>query len=83
VISAFLTAVVVNFILGYSSELAFSGALLFGAILSATDPVAVVSILKELGAPPSLSTLIEGESLLNDGTGIVLFEVILEIALGK
>ncbi|MFB6258432.1 MAG: cation:proton antiporter, partial [Flavobacteriales bacterium] len=48
-------------------------ALLFGAVISATDPVAVVSLLKELGAGKKLSTLIEGESLLNDGTAIVLF----------
>ncbi len=52
-------------------------ALLFGAVVSATDPVAVVSILKELGASKKLGTLIEGESLLNDGTAIVIFMVIL------
>jgi NhaP-type Na+/H+ or K+/H+ antiporter len=51
--------------------------LLFGAVISATDPVAVVAILKELGASPKLGTLIEGESLLNDGTAIVIFMVIL------
>lgn len=52
-------------------------AMLFGAVVSATDPVAVVSILKELGASKKLGTLIEGESLLNDGTAIVIFMVIL------
>lgn len=51
-------------------------ALIFGAVVSATDPVAVVSILKELGASKKLGTLIEGESLLNDGTAIVIFMVI-------
>jgi NhaP-type Na+/H+ or K+/H+ antiporter/CRP-like cAMP-binding protein len=51
-------------------------ALLFGAVISATDPVAVVSILKTLGASKKLGTLIEGESLLNDGTAIVIFMVI-------
>lgn len=51
-------------------------ALLFGAVISATDPVAVVSILKDLGASKKLGTLIEGESLLNDGTAIVIFMVI-------
>ncbi len=50
--------------------------ILFGAVVSATDPVAVVSILKELGASKKLGTLIEGESLLNDGTAIVIFMVI-------
>lgn len=52
-------------------------ALMFGTIVSATDPVAVVSILKELGASKKLSTLIESESLLNDGTAIVIFMVFL------
>ncbi len=50
-------------------------AMMFGAVISATDPVAVVSLLKELGASKKLGTLIEGESLLNDGTAIVLFMV--------
>ena len=47
--------------------------MMMGAMLSATDPVAVVSILKSLGASPSLGTLIEGESLLNDGTAYAMF----------
>lgn len=50
-------------------------ALMFGAVISATDPVAVVAVLKELGASKKLGTLIEGESLLNDGTAIVFFMV--------
>jgi NhaP-type Na+/H+ or K+/H+ antiporter len=49
--------------------------LLFGALISATDPVAVVSLLKEVSARKRLETLIEGESLLNDGTAIVLFSL--------
>lgn len=48
-------------------------ALMLGAVISATDPVAVVAILKEVGASKKLSSLIDGESLLNDGTGIVFF----------
>jgi len=44
-----------------------------GAILCATDPVAVVALLKELGASVTFNTLIEGESLLNDGTAMVFF----------
>lgn len=52
-------------------------ALLFGAVVSATDPVAVVSILKDVGASKKLGTLIEGESMLNDGTAIVIFMVLL------
>lgn len=57
-------------------------AFLFGALISATDPVAVVSILKEVGASKKLGTLIEGESLLNDGTAIVFFMVFLAAVTG-
>ena len=46
-----------------------------GAILSATDPVAVVALLKGAGASPKLTILIVGESLLNDGTAMVLFSL--------
>jgi CPA1 family monovalent cation:H+ antiporter len=55
-------------------------ALLFGALISATDPVAVISLFKELGAPQRLTVLVEGESLLNDATAIVLFGIILGLA---
>jgi sodium/hydrogen exchanger 10/11 len=57
--------------------------LLFGAVISATDPVAVVSLLKELGAPKSIGTLIEGESLLNDGTAVVIFFITIEFLTGN
>mmetsp|Transcript_13786 Transcript_13786/g.32750 ORF Transcript_13786/g.32750 Transcript_13786/m.32750 type:complete len:1450 (+) Transcript_13786:266-4615(+) len=50
---------------------------IFGAILSATDPVAVIALLKELGILPDLRILIEAESLLNDGTAIVVFDICL------
>ena len=53
----------------------FTTCCMFGAIVSATDPVAVVALLKELGVAKDLSTLIEGESLLNDGTAMVVFLV--------
>eukprot|EP01062_Namystynia_karyoxenos_P018534 TRINITY_DN16917_c0_g1_i1.p1 TRINITY_DN16917_c0_g1~~TRINITY_DN16917_c0_g1_i1.p1 ORF type:complete len:1444 (+),score=522.94 TRINITY_DN16917_c0_g1_i1:84-4334(+) len=61
----------------------WTACLLFGTILSATDPVAVVALLKELGASPVISTMIEGESLFNDGTAIVFFNVLLESVLVK
>jgi len=59
----------------------FTTALVFGALISATDPVAVVALFKELGTPERLTTLVEGESLLNDATAIVLFNILLGIAL--
>lgn len=52
-------------------------ALVFGSIISATDPVAVISVFKEMGVPKRLSMILEGESLFNDGTAVVLFGVLL------
>jgi CPA1 family monovalent cation:H+ antiporter len=57
-------------------------ALLIGACLAATDPVSVSALLKELGAPPRLKALVEGESMFNDGTAVVAFSLMLSIALG-
>lgn len=57
----------------------FSAALLLGAILSATDPVSVVSLFKKLGAPERLTILVEGESLFNDATSIVLAAILTDI----
>ncbi len=72
---------------GYGLHLAFHLSLLpcltFGALISATDPIAVVALFREVGAPPRLSTLIEGESLLNDGTAMVLFRIFMTAALAS
>jgi NhaP-type Na+/H+ or K+/H+ antiporter len=57
--------------------------MLFGAVVSATDPVAVVALLKDLGASKKLGTLIEGESLLNDGTAIVAFVLLFGVVTGS
>ena len=64
-----------------SFPLPFLYCLLFGALISPTDPVAVLSILKSAGVPRSLQAKISGESLFNDGVGVVVFSVLLEIAI--
>lgn len=51
----------------------------FGVIISATDPVAVLSLFKKLGTPHRLNLLFEGESLFNDGTAVALFLVLVGI----
>ncbi|MDF1719709.1 MAG: cation:proton antiporter [Minwuia sp.] len=64
------------------SGMSFLVCLLLGAILSATDPVAVVAIFKDLGAPKRLAVLVEGESLFNDATAIVLFNILAAMIIG-
>lgn len=59
------------FILGWPIAFAFT----FAALMSATDPISVISIFKQLGVPKSIVTIIEGESLFNDGIAVVLFQI--------
>jgi len=77
VVATVATAALMVWLTGSSWAWGWAAALVFGALISATDPVAVVAILRELGVSKRLSVLIEGESLLNDGTSIVVFNVLL------
>lgn len=74
-----LTMAIVGLVVSLGTGLSLPVALLFGATMAATDPVAVVALFKSLGAPKRLSVLVEGESLFNDGTAIVVFKLMLAV----
>jgi CPA1 family monovalent cation:H+ antiporter len=71
----------VGWLVSWGTGLALQAALVFGALIAATDPVAVVALFRRLGAPRRLQVLLESESLLNDGTAIVMFGLMLTAAL--
>jgi CPA1 family monovalent cation:H+ antiporter len=68
-----VTALVIAGALTVTGQLPFVEALLLGTILAATDPIAVLALFKRLTVPPDLSTIVEGESLFNDGVALVLY----------
>lgn len=61
----------------------FSVCLMFGTILCATDPVAVVALLRELGAPKDVVVVTEGESMINDGAAVIVYNIFLRLALAS
>ena len=75
-----LSTLVVGWIVNLGTGIAIQLAMIFGALIAATDPVAVVALFRRLGAPKRLQVLLEGESLFNDGTAIVMFNIVLVIA---
>ncbi|PQJ76370.1 cation:proton antiporter [Polaribacter glomeratus] len=82
-ISTFLTGILVFYALKIINlDVDFIYCLLFGALISPTDPIAVLGIMKKVGAPKKLETKIVGESLFNDGVGVVIFLTIYQIASG-
>ena len=74
-----ISTVIVGFGISAVTPLTLGAALVFGALISATDPVAVIALFKELGVPKRLSTLVDGESLFNDATAIVVFNILIVI----
>lgn len=76
-----VTTLIVGGILSMTTSLALPTAMIFGALISATDPVAVVSMFRSLGVSRRLAVLVESESLLNDGTAIVVFNLAMAAAL--
>ncbi|WP_071517318.1 sodium:proton antiporter [Geitlerinema sp. PCC 9228] len=76
-----LSTAIVGIIVGSLTPLSLAQAFLFGGLISATDPVAVIALFKELGVPKRLMVLVEGESLFNDAAAIATFQVLLSVSL--
>lgn len=81
VVAVFVATFVVGYSLAFVSTLSLSAALLVGAIVSTTDPSAVVSIFRSISAPRRLARIIEGESLLNDAAAIALAALFMEFVM--
>jgi CPA1 family monovalent cation:H+ antiporter len=75
-----ITTLLVGGVVAWGTGFPLAIALIFGALVAATDPVAVVALFRSLGVPKRLQVLLEGESLLNDGTAIVVLNLMLVIA---
>lgn len=76
-----VSTVLIGAIVSWLTPLEFPVALLLGAILSATDPVAVVALFRQLGAPHRLTILVEGESLFNDATALVAAKILMGVVI--
>ncbi|MCP3965060.1 MAG: sodium:proton antiporter [Lentisphaerae bacterium] len=74
-----ISTILVGVIMFFFTPLELGGAMLFGALISATDPVAVISLFEIIGAPRRLRILVDGESLFNDATAIVMYTIIKSI----
>ena len=72
-----LTVVLIGTLTHLMLGLSWASGMLLGAILAATDPIAVVTLMRQMKAPSGLSAILEGESLFNDGTGVALFTAVL------
>jgi len=87
-VSVIISTFAVGFMLYYILQwlhmgIPFVQCLLFGALISPTDPIAVLAVLKQAGVPKSLETKVAGESLFNDGIAVVVFIIILSLAQGQ
>ena len=78
-VGTLLSACMMTYLFDYGGHFTWEASLMYGSIISATDPVAVVALLNTLGASKRISTMIEGESLLNDGTAMVVFLILFAI----
>jgi CPA1 family monovalent cation:H+ antiporter len=72
-LTVLLIGTLTHWLLGFS----WAGGMLLGSILAATDPIAVITLLRQIKAPAGLAAILEGESLFNDGTGVAVFSAVL------
>lgn len=75
------TTILVGGVVAWGARISLTMALVFGAMVAATDPVAVIALFRSMGVPKRLRVLLESESLFNDGTAIVVFNLVVGIAL--
>lgn len=76
----FVSMLAVAAIMHLGAGFTIGSALVFGSLISATDPISVVSLFRKMGLPEDLTMVLEGESLLNDGTAVVLFGLVTQAA---
>ena len=75
-VGVFLTVIVIGGLAHLGLGLDWASAVVLGAIVATTDPIAVVNVLRQVGAPAGLKAILEGESLFNDGTGVAVFSAV-------
>lgn len=78
-----ISIAVIGYLLHFFANLPLGVALLFGAIISATDPIAVLALFKTLGAPKRLALIADGESMLNDATAVIAYRILVTFVVGN
>jgi CPA1 family monovalent cation:H+ antiporter len=76
-VGVLLTVIAIGALAHFGLGLDWASGILLGSIVAATDPIAVVSLLRQVGAPAGLDAILDGESLFNDGTGVAVFSAVL------
>lgn len=77
-----ISAAIIALPLYYFFNIPFAVAFMFGSVISSTDPIAVLSLFKQLGVPKRLQLLVDGESFLNDATSVIMYKITLGFATG-